>query len=71
MAELKPCPFCGGEAEYFNFVDYRPQTNLHRPACFVRCTNCKTRSADFTAEDQTFAYKDKATETWNRRTTDG
>ena len=70
MAELKPCPFCGGGAEYFNFIDYCPQTCLHRPVCFVRCTNCKTRSANFVAEDSTFEYKDAATKAWNRRAED-
>lgn len=37
--ELKPCPFCGGKAEYFEeriyFVPFR-----NVPWKGVRCTNC-------------------------------
>lgn len=36
---LKPCPFCGGEAEYFEErIYYVPFRNL--PWKGVKCTNC-------------------------------
>lgn len=35
VIELKPCPFCGGEAKIYNNND----------ACHVRCTVCNATSA--------------------------
>jgi Lar family restriction alleviation protein len=59
MAELKPCPFCGGEAKIrdFTIVDLEPEID-------VFCTNCG---------GQTFVYgtEEEAIEAWNRRCTDG
>lgn len=71
MAKLKPCPFCGGEAEYISFVDDNVQAIIRKPACQIRCMNCKVIMGDFVAEDYSFSYKDKATEAWNRRAEDG
>lgn len=67
MDNLKPCPFCGGEAEYYSFVSCDPRMVERRPACQVYCKDCKIRTDEFIAEDSTFAYKDQATEAWNRR----
>ena len=60
MAELKPCPFCGGEAK---FVVVRAAPN-ERPEGFIRCENmcceqCFVRSEDVAEEE------------WNRRISDG
>ena len=56
--ELKPCPFCGGEAVYRS-VDY-----LVEPSGYVRCKNgCCTQ--------HWYSPKDKAIELWNRRAQDG
>lgn len=33
MDNLKPCPFCGGDAEYMRFGD-------KRNSCVIRCTEC-------------------------------
>lgn len=51
--ELKPCPFCGGEAEtdYAHF-DY----NWFE----VHCNNCDAYVYDYNSEE-------KAIEKWNRR----
>lgn len=58
MNELKPCPFCGGEARIrdFTMVDLEPEID-------VFCINCGA---------QTFVYetKDDAIEAWNRRVED-
>ena len=65
MAELLPCPFCGGNAKFISFVD----ACSHRPACLVRCNDCGALTKDFVAEDSTFSYKDEAKNAWNTRTT--
>ena len=33
MSELKPCPFCGGKAEF-------ERKGTHRVSCIVNCTDC-------------------------------
>lgn len=59
MAELKPCPFCGGEAKIRDYST--PDTD---PEIDVFCTNCG---------GQTFVYETEgeAIEAWNRRAEDG
>lgn len=55
MKELKPCPFCGGEAKIrdYSIQDLGPEID-------VFCTNCG---------GQTFVYETEgeAIEAWNRR----
>ena len=53
--ELKPCPFCGGEAE----------VNLFLGNYCVTCTNCM--GAIFPAKGMT---REEAIETWNTRSTE-
>lgn len=58
--ELKPCPFCGGEAclREHVFVGY---TSTYGVVCLDCC-----------AETRQFFYtKDEATEAWNRMTDNG
>lgn len=54
MNELRPCPFCGGNAE-FDYVEIRLKWFTK-----VKCKTCK---------GQTNIYKDEesAVEAWNRR----
>ena len=63
MAELKPCPFCGYEAEkpfyYDPFDGYQGNWGSYR----VRCENCSAQI--------TMRTKEKAIEAWNRRAEDG
>ena len=66
-SELRPCPFCGGEAVYENFVADNLYERTYKPACRIRCKNCKAVMGDFVSEDSTFVYKDAETEAWNRR----
>lgn len=51
--ELKPCPFCGGEAEVRMFT---------ATLIFVQCKNCLAGSTAFNSEDE-------AVKVWNRRYT--
>lgn len=75
MAELKPCPFCGGEAEL------RHSTIYCYPIVFVRCATCFARTDYMWIDlprmkaaglDESTRYtkeqaEEKAIEAWNRR----
>ena len=54
--ELKPCPFCGGEAGIMRYH--------HIKAAFCFCTVCKVRMPNMLTREE-------AIEAWNRRCTDG
>lgn len=43
MAELKPCPFCGGEAECYRTVV--ETVKGYSDAAAVRCLACKARTS--------------------------
>ena len=60
MSDLKPCPFCGGEAKMYRY--YPPFGRRSRVT--VRCTICRCNSGEW-------GRKDKAIEAWNRRWADG
>lgn len=56
MPELKPCPFCGGRAEFVHTNE-----DLHKiPKGFFRCEN-------MCIEQCHISRKDYAEEDWNRR----
>lgn len=55
--ELKPCPFCGGEAELCS-------TGV---TAYVRCNKCKSTSAAVTAALEICAV-DETIKIWNSRT---
>ena len=63
MAELKPCPFCGGiPTDPFYYDPYDGyQGDLH--SYIIRCTNCRAEIEKRTEE--------QAIEAWNRRAEDG
>ncbi len=59
MAELKPCPFCGGEAKIFTHRNERERTN----PTVVKCQVCGVK----TAIHDRYGL---AIEAWNRRAGD-
>lgn len=54
MNELKPCPFCGGEAKFVHIFE-NPEK------CMVSCRECDG------GIDAVFANEEAAAEAWNRR----
>lgn len=63
MAELKQCPFCGGEAS----IQHYPSKELFRKQIrysYVKCDTCNVRTE--------IAYTDaEVYNKWNRRSEDG
>ena len=59
--ELKPCPFCGGEADFAK-VGYQDRDDIIEP--YVFCKNCHTLSG-------WYKTKEEAKTAWNRRADDG
>lgn len=55
MNKLKPCPFCGGEAEIRGEKYYKPMVRRN-----VICTKCYSNSGWYKTEQE-------AIEMWNRR----
>lgn len=63
--ELKPCPFCGGKAEY------QERNEIHsffsdKIYAFVICKSCNNRTAGYYMSTKYCAY-DEAADAWNRR----
>lgn len=63
MAELKPCPFCGGEAE----LEHPHSFGVSFEYSGVRCIKCRARIEPIL---KSFSYSsdELAIEAWNRRT---
>lgn len=76
MDKLKPCPFCGGEAEIHRMrVSYKARSPKYEGIALVaRCKKCYAYSphkrgtliGNFRETEET-----KAIEAWNRRASDG
>lgn len=67
MNELKPCPFCGGKADFVYFNNgsrYRSNVIYKNDKCTVKCLKCEVELPR--------AYKgtNRAAEAWNRRAND-
>lgn len=61
--ELKPCPFCGGEAEYFELSWTTTAFGGHKyavPFWQIRCKDCRATLGDFET-------KQDAIKAWNTR----
>ena len=59
MAELKPCPFCGGKAKYVYAMPYNA----------VKCRKCNTWGKTVLDIYEQQDGKQAAIEAWNRRYT--
>lgn len=79
--ELKPCPFCGGKAEYIINSNYERCTT-HGWQFGIKCTNCMIElpmrdfivTADLKSNGEIVFAKDdrkKAADMWNRRAGNG
>ena len=60
MKELKPCPFCGGEALL------EPYEARKGYEASIQCNSCLGRMISITYDDEKTAVK-KVIEAWNRR----
>ena len=58
MAELKPCPFCGGGAKLIS------RGGLHYVVCYIKTCHIVPRT-------NWYKEKNEAIEAWNRRAGDG
>ena len=78
--ELKPCPFCGGEAVVAWAHPPFMLKRLHNRFIFAGCKKCHVSTPLFNARNKTGSplineahtkdAKKKAIEAWNRRATD-
>ena len=66
MQELKPCPFCGGEARLMSGA-YRDGGYMENTA-FVYCTECMVQTYQEHDCMPSNEVDDLAIEVWNRRT---
>lgn len=58
--ELKPCPFCGGEAKMYDGVF------ITKGYAYVMCLECKTQTKQV-YESVEYCASAKAAELWNER----
>ena len=63
--DLKPCPFCGGEAKIQATITHSVP-NYSRHYCY--CKECLASGESFTDTSQDGSSVFKAIESWNRRT---
>lgn len=60
MTELKPCPFCGGNANLIKNKDFDMRFYCVIPYYFVMCSQCRAQSNKLETDKE-------AIEAWNKR----
>lgn len=63
MMELKPCPFCGGEAHLRQYYDYEDKISY----CYVYC-NCGARTSVYMRKHNAIRVWNKRSNSWNTGT---
>ena len=61
MSELKPCPFCGGEAKL---------VNTWNCLCQIICRSCGATIGEVKKHPNDFRTRDEVIAAWNRRAID-
>ncbi len=72
VPELKPCPFCGGDAKIKNVV--RKVYEAYRLFYFVECSSCLGTSGfhlECYPDSKNHKAKKEAAQAWNRRADNG
>ena len=64
--DLKPCPFCGGNAE----LRHTEGNSEYGKTAFVACLRCGANSRMVSLSFK-YSADEKAIEAWNRRASDG
>lgn len=62
MTDLKPCPFCGGEAE-FSLGKTGDGDDWH----YLECSECEAMGPRVKYADHNIAVKEALAEAWNTR----
>ena len=64
--KLKPCPFCGGEAELYSMKrDKRKVLGIYYMIATIKCKSCPAK-IEVAGQDSDRAFKNAA-KVWNRR----
>lgn len=69
MTELKPCPFCGGDAEV-RTIFIEKETKDVPISSYVRCTQCFASTDEYhykNADRTGINPSEEAVKAWNRR----
>lgn len=67
MVQLKPCPFCGGEAELKKDSYYAGAVKVERVYC--RCSNCGIATRIY-GPSIDYCATDRVIKVWNTRVND-